>query len=471
MFRFVCSVIVFAAFALPATAAEGRQCFLDGFETPARCVSLVVPLDYARPDGEKIRIVAAIVASTSGKAAGAPLVVLAGGPGQAATGMGPWLNSAFKRARTSRDIILFDVRGTGMSSALNCPFSLTATADAEAQIKRDAAACARRVGPQGAFYSSREIGEDLERFRVEMGFAKIALWGGSFGTRIAQHYVRAYGAHVAAVVLDAATPVTETIFAGAPVTGERALQRLFADCENDAPCHAAFPDLRADFDALMTRAEQSGLAVKEANARSGAVEEFVLDRDGASGLVRGALYAGFTRALVPYAITQAVRGNLKPLLALGAATSEWSVETMSLGSMLSIICAEDFVRAQKGDPRVLSFGFMRDSYFRYFNAACSVWPRGALPAAMFQSFSSQVPAMTISGEADPVTPPSSGAATLKQFSQGVHVIVLDGFHTNSSDRCVAGLMAAFLDDPVAGGRDQACLKRSRKPHFITSPNV
>src|SRR5262245_23928574 len=112
-----------AAFTLhdaEAAAVEERACHIDGFETAVRCVSLTVPLDYAEPDGTKITITAAIVPATTARPAKDPLVVLAGGPGQAATSMAPWLESAFKAARRARDIVLFDTRGTGLSGRIDC---------------------------------------------------------------------------------------------------------------------------------------------------------------------------------------------------------------------------------------------------------------------------------------------------------------------------------------------------------------
>jgi pimeloyl-ACP methyl ester carboxylesterase len=255
------------------------------------------------------------------------------------------------------------------------------------------------------------------------------------------------------------------------VTGQRALERLFADCARDAACAAAFPNLRADLEALLASGEAGSLKGTAAGPRTGAMSEIAIDRDGVVGLVRGALYVGMTRALAPYAIVAAARGDPKPLVALGAATAEWSADTMSLGAMLGIICGEDQALARKSAPARLSFGFMRDSYFRYFAAACSVWPHRELPAAMFKPLSSSVPALAISGEADPVTPPASGEATLKQFSRRVHVVIPNGFHTNSSNPCVARIIAQFLNDPLAGGRDHSCANRVRAPRFITSPNA
>ena len=468
-------VLVFAvaavgvAFVAQAAPYSEAQCYVDGFETRVRCVSINVPLDYGAPNGETIAVTAAIVPATTARPAPDPLFVFAGGPGQAATGMAPWLDSAFKPARRERDIVLFDIRGTGMSGAIDCPFSLTSDGDPVLTLKRDAAGCAAKFGAKGTFYSSREIVEDVERFRVALGYAKINLWGGSFGTRVAQHYTRRYSARVRAAVLDGATPVDDSIFVSAPRYGQAALDLMFDDCAKDKSCAAAFANVRADFDLILKRAETAPIAVDAIDPRDGKMRRSVIDRDAAAGFVRGALYAGFTRSVAPYAIAQAAKGDFGPLLALGSTTGEWSAETMSLGSMLGILCGEDQASARGADQGAMSFGFMRDSYVRIFATACSVWPYQTLPAEMTRAFTSTVPAMAISGVADPVTPPASGAAALKMFGARVHVVIPNGFHTNSSNRCVADIIGSFLHDPATGGRDHGCVSKIAKPRFITSP--
>ena len=114
---------------------------------------------------------------------------------------------------------------------------------------------------------------------------------------------------------------------------------------------------------------------------------------------------------------------------------------------------------------------MRDSYVRNFAAGCSVWPYRPLPAEMMQGFRSNVPAMAISGAADPVTPPASGEAALKMFDARVHVVVPNGFHTNSSQKCIADLIGSFLHDPATGGRDHSCVAKIALPRFIVSPTL
>ena len=168
--EFMLKVLVFAvaaagvAFVAQAAAYSEAQCYVDGFETRVRCVSISAGDYVAAEPLETIKITAAIVPATTARPEPDPLFVFAGGPGQAATGMAPWLDSAFKPARRERDIVLFDIRGTGMSGAIDCPFPLSGNGDPVLALKRDAAGCAAKFGAKGTFYSSREIVEDIERF-------------------------------------------------------------------------------------------------------------------------------------------------------------------------------------------------------------------------------------------------------------------------------------------------------------------
>jgi pimeloyl-ACP methyl ester carboxylesterase len=458
------SVLALAASAA-TSAAEPRSssCHLAGFETPVRCIEIDVPLDYAAPDGRSLTITAAVVPATTATPEPDSLLVLAGGPGQAGTDFGPWLATAFAPARRERNIVLLDFRGTGRSGALNCAAPDPLDGDYAAAVSRSVRVCMNERGDGLELYTHLQVVEDLERVRIALGIDEINLWGGSFGTRIAQHYVRKYGAHVRSVVLDGATPVGESIFVTAPRTAERALERLLADCAADGACSRAFPSLAEDFAELFDRAEAGTLGAAIRRPDTGRPAHVSLDRDAAVGLVRGALYVELTRSLLPLAVTEAARGRLEPLLALGAATGEWATSTMALGFTLGIVCSEDLAQSLRDDPANLTAGFVRDSYFRSFAQLCAEWPTAPLPATMLAPIESNVPALAISGEADPVTPPSLGEATLAQFATRVHAIVPGGFHTNSSSPCVASIMASFLADPHAGGRDHACLASTALP--------
>lgn len=470
LFTITILTVLLTAAAPPAKPA-GKSCYIDGFETPMRCVTITVPLDYDAPAGDTITVTAAIAPATTARPAPDPLFVFAGGPGQAATGMGPWLNTAFAPARRERDIVLFDIRGTGLSETVPCTITTDTSTTATDAIRRDAETCAAKAGRLASHLSSREIVEDIERMRRALGAERINLWGGSFGTRISQHYTRAYGKHVRAAVLDAATPVGSSIFVTAPRYGEDALQQLFAQCTADKACAAAFPTLRNDFAALQAKVEASPLAVAGTDPRTGQPAPARIDLDALRGYVRGALYVGFSRSVLPYAVTQSSRGNHTPLMALGAATGEWSVETMSFASMLGVLCAEDVEIARRAAPASRTYGFMGDSYYRAFEAGCQAWPSKPLPQAMLEPFKSGIPAMAISGVLDPVTPPASADAALAMFGRRVHVVIPAGFHTNSSSRCIAELIGQFLAKPESGASDHTCAAKITPPRFILSPTL
>ena len=119
-------------------------------------------------------------------------------------------------------------------------------ADTLAQMEQFAQRCLALYGDKARNHTSREAVEDLERFRQAMGYPALNLWGGSFGTRIAQHYVRAYGQHTRAVVLDAAAPVGLSVLASGARTPDRTLEVVVAACENDAACARRYPSFRAD---------------------------------------------------------------------------------------------------------------------------------------------------------------------------------------------------------------------------------
>ena len=199
-----------------------------------------------------------------------------------------------------------------------------------------------------------------------------------------------------AAVLDGATPVDNSIFVSAPRYGQAALDLCSTTARRTRLAPRRFPTWRR-FDLILKRAEAAPIAVDGIDPRDGKMRRSVIDRDAAAGFVRGALYAGFTRSVAPYAITQGAKGDFGPLIALGSATGEWSAETMSLGSMLGILCGEDQASARGADKSAMSFGFMRDSYVRMFTTACSVWPYRTLPVEMTQAFTSTVPAMAIWG--------------------------------------------------------------------------
>jgi pimeloyl-ACP methyl ester carboxylesterase len=464
-----------------AAQTKESACHIDGFETPVRCITFEVPRDYEQPDGETVTLTAVIVPALSARPAPDPLIALAGGPGQAATGLGAVIESAFGRVRRTRDIVLFDIRGTGLSSPLVCdgaPEGILAVQVLDesgaspgpvAQMSQFARECAAKYGNAAVGNSFYEVVQDLEHFRAMMGYERINIWGASFGTRIAQHYVRAHDERVRAVVLDGAGPPGLSAFESVPRTSQAALDHLFANCAEDTTCARDFPHLEQTFADLLARADAAPETVRLPDPRSGKPKTYVFDGDSIRGAVFGGLYIELTRSLLPLAIVRAAEGKFGPLLAISATTGSWSSDTMALGSTFSVVCAEDWRQALAAPPSQRSGGFMGDLYFRTFNAACEAWPSKGVPAVMLERFESSAAALAVSGTLDPITPPDLAEQALAQFKTSVHLVIPGAFHTNSTNPCVARVVAAFLEDPVSGGRDHSCLRDAARPIFVGVP--
>jgi pimeloyl-ACP methyl ester carboxylesterase len=245
-FASMAAVLVCLGGAAEAAVAE-RSCHIKGFETPVRCVTVDVPRDYDQPGAGALKITAVIIPASTGRPAPDPVVVLAGGPGQAASMLAGPLAPLISEARKSRDVVLFDLRGIGLSEPLNCPgmeqfgmLSDPAASDMLAYMDAYARRCLALHGERARNHTSREAVEDLERFREAMGYPALNLWGGSFGTRIAQHYVRAYGQHTRSVVLDAAAPVGLSVLASGGKSPDRTIETILAACEKTASCAGRF---------------------------------------------------------------------------------------------------------------------------------------------------------------------------------------------------------------------------------------
>jgi pimeloyl-ACP methyl ester carboxylesterase len=193
----------------------------------------------------------------------------------------------------------------------------------------------------------------------------------------------------------------------------------------------------------------------------------VLDYLTLTNAMRVALYGRSTTEMLPFSIHAAARGDYAPLLGIyGAVSGDASV---AFGAQFSMLCAEDYVLARDAGTAARTGGFMRDGYYEAFAKTCAEWPTRPLPPAMYETFSSAVPVLAISGDRDPVTPPELAAQALKQFATSVHVILRPGFHTNSANPCVARIIASFLSDPVAGGRDHGCVATTPPLRFVTTP--
>jgi pimeloyl-ACP methyl ester carboxylesterase len=171
------------------------------------CSSLTVPLDHSGRAPGTLRLAVAV-----GDNASAPrgvLVVLTGGPGQGGVDFVPRVRARMRPVLRQYRMVMLDQRGTG-AAALRCPALQRAvgTSDLTVPPRGAVEACARRLGPQRAFYSTADTVADLEALRTALGADKLTLDGTSYGTFVAERYAIAHPDRVAKLVLDSVVPAT-----------------------------------------------------------------------------------------------------------------------------------------------------------------------------------------------------------------------------------------------------------------------
>jgi pimeloyl-ACP methyl ester carboxylesterase len=434
----------------------------------ARCGTLEVPESWARPEGRRISLRVAVVKAESTRAEPDPVFLLAGGPGQAVTEQFPAVAPALERLRRDRDIVLVDQRGTGGSGRLACPPSgdaLQALARSDAEEVALVAACARSLPVDLTQYTTAAFVQDLDRVRAALGYGRVNLVGVSYGTRAALVYLRTFPARVRTLVLDGVAPLQMPIGAFFDRDGQRALDLAWRRCQADAACRARFPGLEARFAALLARLDGRPQRVRISDPVAGEAREVPF---GGSQLRRAVFlftYAPETTALLPVLLDGAARGEVAPLAAQGLLVVNEFESALSRPLQYSVLCAEDvpFYPASAGDG---SRGYLGDEVRRTFRAACGAWPHAAPAPGQDRPVRSDVPALLLSGEADPVTPPSWGELAAKDLPRSRHLVLPGGGHGTLVRGCVPGLVARFVARGSADGLDASCLERARPSPFF-----
>ena len=332
---------------------------------------------------------------------------LAGGPGQAAVATFPALAPVFKDVMKDRGVVLVDQRGTGKSNPLNCK--------SEGSEQNDSDPAAARAWIEGCIaelsakadlrrYTTTEAVADLEAVRKAIGADKINLVGVSYGTRMAQQYALRHPQHVRTITLD--SPVPNTLGLGNIFAGnlDSALQAQFTLCKESPACKARMGDPRAELQAVLTRLRANPVPVTYRDGSTGEEITETLTADHVAGLVRMYAYMPAVGALLPQLIHEASQGRYANLMALAKMMQGDMQESMSMGMQMSVICTEDadsmVVRAEDADT------VLGNRMVESMAAMCEVWPKGDKPADFNTPLKGDLPVLVLTGEFDPVTPPT-----------------------------------------------------------------
>lgn len=420
-----------------------------------------------------------------------PLVLLAGGPGQAATeAYGP-LMRALSRIQQRRDLVMMDQRGTGSSAPLDCTevgedslaerFAVAVPID-EITDCRDAIV---ESGATPAHFTTATHTADLDALRAALGADTWNLYGGSYGTRAALDYAETHPDRVRRLILDGVAPRQMPLFGTFAIDGQAALDKLVEACaadrsdDPDTPgCANAFPDLQTRLDRFLA-ADDHPLDL--VHPRTGSPEAVGLPGPVRAAALRNVLYSPHMAALVPQAIYAATPppstdpdiaspvGDLQPFITLaGAVGGDSLADTMSLGLMLSVACSEDVHRVTDAHVQRSKHTFLGDQLIDVAREWCSVWPVKPILQEPVAGVSWDGPVLLMSGALDPVTPPRWAEKAAETLPNHTHIVVPGGGHIVAGSGCVAERMAAFLDaeDDVDTDLDVSCAANTVRPPFV-----
>jgi pimeloyl-ACP methyl ester carboxylesterase len=444
----------------------------EGFpgSVPAKCGALAVPENRAAPAARTLKLRVAVSPALRADPRPDPVYLLAGGPGQAASEAFVPLMRAFEPLRRARDLVLLDQRGTGGSNALRCPppgpEGDFAPLPPEA-LKAWAEQCLEKLDADPAHYTTAAAVEDLDAVRAALGHEKVNLYGVSYGTRMALAYLRKYPARVRSVVLDGVVPPEFTLGTAVARDAEAALELIFTRCGKDPACAKAHPDPRGALQALLAQLDGKPVKLTVAHPLAGAPTEVIFTRAALAGAVRLLAYAPETVALLPLLIEDARRANDLSRLAAQALMVRRSLEqSLANGMGLSVACAED-VPYFPPDLRAVAAPLLGDLDIAEMVHPCAVWPRGPTLEGFREPLRSDVPALLLSGEADPVTPPGNGEAVARAMPNARHLVVPGQGHGIIHRGCVPKLVAEFVKKADAKGIDAGCLEEiSPLPFFL-----
>jgi pimeloyl-ACP methyl ester carboxylesterase len=431
-----------------------------------RCLRVTVPLRHGQSGGATIEVGVSVLAAErdTGRR---PLVVLPGGPGEAIAGLAPLIaspknRSVFTRLLRTRDLVLVDQRGAGLSRpALTCgpeqaelvPALASATDDATISRLTVAAysGCGERLrrAVDLRAFTTEAVARDLQLVVGALRLSRADVFATSYGTKVALAAARQRGGWIGRLLLSSAVAPGSNFIADASRSFTRALRATFAACAEARRCAAANPDLDARLESAITGLETTPLPIPPSGRSPGGT----LTAWTASSVLFSLYYVPGGFGAVPRVVDLLARRD--PRLAAAGGGEGGALEGLARGQQYAILCQEELGRT---DPEALlraaaqlpAVARVQAQYDVTVGAPAPTVCAGygvrpvTEPAARLGSIGA--PALVVSGAFDQITPPAYGAAVARGLRDARHVVLASGHSpVATAGPCGAQVAESFLD--------------------------
>lgn len=439
------------------------------------CGTVEVPLDHDAPDAGTIELAVVVDAAADTAGAGAPLLVLGGGPGEVLVEpylTTPELREVFAAERTT---IVIDQRGVGSSDpALECQelasleVQETAAEDLDAALE-SLGECRDRLADDGVdldAYHHLANARDIDLVRRALGHDQLNLRGTSYGTQVALLAAERFPDTVRSVVLSSPVDPRANWVEGVPAGFARSLDRLAAACAEVDACTDQVGDLRDAIEETVQRLEEQPeeVTVEPPGGGTSAVEytpsRFV------AGLFN-LFYQAELTALLPAIVDRAQDGDLAPLATIIATLEEQLEDGVSVGMQQSMLCTgeaalADPERALAGvdDELVTEHWYPTTTLGESVDEVCDRWDVEQVYDPAEITLETEVPTLIVTGGLDHVTPPELGERLHETLPVSHLVEVEWAVHAplealSLTGPCGQRIVTDFLDDPD-DGPDAGC---------------
>jgi len=424
------------------------------------CARVTVPLDRTGQVPGSVSLRVRMLPPRHGTPTGV-VMALAGGPGQAAVPLLDPIAAALGTALDTRELVVFDQRGTGGSGRLSCS-ALAGDGGTSSVVGR----CAQQLGPGRIAYTTAESVEDIESVRAALGVDRLVLMGTSYGTKVALAYAAAHPDHVERLVLDSVVPPAgvdpflRTTVASLP----RIVREL---CSGD--CRFARNPV-GELTTLVRGLERRPLSGTALDGHGHPQRVTLASPDVLGMFIAGDLDPAL-RASLPGAVHAALHGDRAPLLRLAAGGGGGGLPSAADSDALLIAttCEDGSVPWAPGTPLQqrraavdAAAAAIPSAAFAPFSRAtvrlagiadlCRGWPEA--PIVQPQPPLPATPTLILSGDDDLRTPRADAIALSRRLAHANLLKVPDAGHSvlgaDPTD-CAQRAVIAFLDGFIPGG--------------------
>ena len=133
------------------------------------------------------------------------------------------------------------------------------------------------------------------------------------------------------------------------------------------------------------------------------------------------------------------------------------------GLYLSVLCAEDVPFYPDNPAPVPSY---LPDHTAEMAKQCAVWPSAQIADTFKQPVKSDVPTLLLSGEADPITPPTNAEQAANTLSNRINLVVPGIGHNVIYRGCVPKILENFIETGTTTGLDTACVQNIRPAPFM-----